>query len=360
MASRAPVGVGFPGLFACGCLLLGAWTGQSADLPLPVTTNLSGTEPPAVMAPDFREQQDVIQQAIEQTRSESEAAARRNAEALTQGLTFLLQSLEAQHRRELEVMQNSNRTTLLVAGVLAGVGFLGMFCLAFFLMRATNRLTEMAMAVPLSHALGPGPSPNALTAGDSHLVASPVELAGARFLGAIEQLEKRLHELEHTTPQTPIGEASNHPNGQPKPESETDPSVAKPDSEAKGVPDQHRSSTARESAADSSHAARVALVLAKGDTLLNLDKPGDALACFDEAVALDPQNADALVKKGTALEKLRRMDEAIACYDRAIAANSSLTTAYLYKGGAFNRLQRYEEALKCYEQALQTGQKALA
>ncbi len=358
MASRAPVGVGFPGLFACSWLLLGAWTGHPVDLPSPDTTNLSGTEPPAVMAPDFREQQDVIQQAIEQTRRESEAAARRNAEALTQGLTFLQQSLEAQHRRELEAMQNSNRTTLLVASVLAGVGFLGMLCLAFFLMRATNRLTEMAMVVPLSHALGPGPSPNALTAGDSHLVASPVELAGARFLSAIEQLEKRLHDLEHTTPQTPIGEASNRPNGQPK--SETDPSVAQPDSEAEGVPDQHRSSTARESAADSSHAARVALVLAKGDTLLNLDKPGDALACFDEAVALDPQNADALVKKGIALERLRRMDEAIACYDRAIAANSSLTTAYLYKGGAFNRLQRYEEALKCYEQALQTGEKALA
>ena len=304
----------------------------------------------------------MIQQAIEQTRREAEAAAMRNAEALTQRLTLIQQSLEAEHKRELEAVQSSNRTALMVAGALAATGLLGMFCLAFFLMRATNRLTEVAMTVPLSHALGTGYSPNVLTAGDSHLaVGNPTELASARFLGAIEQLEKRLRELEQTA-QAASGGTSGHANEQPN--RETAKAEANSDTKAAASttphdPEKNRSAW-QEPASDSSHPPHVALLLAKGQTLLSLDKPAEALACLEEVIALDPRNAEALIKRGNALERLRRTEEALECYDRAIAVDSSLTTAYLYKGGVFNRLQRFEEALKCYEQALQTEQKTLA
>ena len=364
MASRARVGFFGTGLFACVWLLCGANTLYPADSSSPDTTNtVSGAEPTPAVTPNFQEQQDVIQQAIEQTRREAEAAARRNTEVLAQRLTLIQQLLEAQHRRELEAVQNSNWTTLMVAGALAATGLLGMFCLAFFLMRATNRLTDAAMAVPLSHALGPGPTHNVLTAGDAPLaVGSPAEFAGERFLGAIEQLEKRLHELEHTTQYVPSGGAGSHANGQPK--LETAKSEPNPDSESHGGATGHEpgeeQTAAQQPAADSGHASHIALLLAKGQTLLSLDKPVEALACFEEVIALEPRHAEALVKKGNALEKLRRTEEAIECYDRAIAADHSLTTAYLYKGGVFNRLQRFEEALKCYEQALQTEQKTLA
>ena len=169
MASHARLQFLRAGLFACVWLVCGAWSGRSADSLSPGATNVSGAEPAPVGAPTFQEQQDVIQQAIEQTRREVEAAAMRNVEALTQRLTLIQQSLETQHQREVEAVQRSNRTALMVAGALAATGLLGMFCLAFFLMRATNRLTEVAMAVPLSHALGTGYSPNVLTAGDSPL-----------------------------------------------------------------------------------------------------------------------------------------------------------------------------------------------
>ena len=91
--------------------------------------------------------------------------------------------------------------------------------------------------------------------------------------------------------------------------------------------------------------------------MLKLDKPEAALACFEEALALDPANTDALVKKGAALERLQRLVEAVDCYDRAIAADKSMTMAYLYKGGVFNRMERYTEALECYERALNTKDK---
>jgi len=76
------------------------------------------------------------------------------------------------------------------------------------------------------------------------------------------------------------------------------------------------------------------------------------LACFEEVLAVEPNNTEALIKRGQALEKLRRTQEAIESYDRVIAADSSLTVAYLYKGGVFNRLEQFDKALECYEQAL--------
>jgi tetratricopeptide (TPR) repeat protein len=346
------------GLSVCVGLFWGARTVHSADSSSSGATNLSGAQPAPAVFPGFLEQQDVIQQAIEQTRRETEASAKRNTEMLAQRLAEFQRSLETQHQRELEVMQSSNRTVLMIAGVLAGAGLLGMFCLAFFLMRATNRLTETTVTVPFTPSLGPGRAPDALTAGDTHLTpGNPAELAGARFLGAIEQLEKRLHELEHTAqPEA----AANHANGEPKLE------TAKPTAGSEtGFGGNAPQSTepgafSSEVTLDSGRAPRAALLLAKGQALLGLDQAAEALACFDEVIALDPRHAEALVKKGNALEKLRRTEEALECYDRALEADSSLTTAYLYKGGVFNRLQRYEDALKCYEQALQTEQQTLA
>ena len=103
--------------------------------------------------------------------------------------------------------------------------------------------------------------------------------------------------------------------------------------------------------------ARIALLLGKGQALLNLQQADTALTCFDEVIALDSTNAEAFVKKGMALERLGKLDEAIDCYDRAIALDESMTMAYLSKGGVFNRLERYGEALQCYEQALRAQQK---
>src|SRR5438270_12096810 len=115
MASHARLQFLRTGLFTCVWLVCGAWSGDSAESLSPGATNVSAAEPAPVGVPTFQEQQDVIQQVIEQTRREPEAAALRNAEALTQRLTLIQQSLDAQHKRELEAVQSSSRTALLVS-----------------------------------------------------------------------------------------------------------------------------------------------------------------------------------------------------------------------------------------------------
>ncbi len=93
-------------------------------------------------------------------------------------------------------------------------------------------------------------------------------------------------------------------------------------------------------------------LIRKGLSLLNGGQAEASLACFDEALALDPQNGETLVKRGTALERLQRTEDAISSYERAIGLDESLTMAYLLKGAALIRLNRHEEAAECYRRAV--------
>ena len=284
-----------------------------------------------------QEQLHSAQLAIERTREEAEAAAKRNAEAMTARLQLIEQSLNLQRERELDAMKSSNRFTLVVGAAFGGLGVLTMLLTVLFLSRALKRSAEMGalFAGPFAH----GPATGRLAVGD----LSAPEPSGPRLLGAIERLEKRIHELESATvvPRPTIAPPANghHQNG----------GVEWP------VPPTSAAETVRETKQE-----RLTLVLGKGQTLLNLDHAEGALGCFDEALALDPNHAEAHLKKGTTLERLKRLEEALACYDRALSANPSLTLAYLQKGGVCNQLERFDEALECYEKALRPDPKGAA
>jgi len=289
----------------------------------------------------LQEQLRVTRLAIEHDRLEAEAASARSAEALASRLQAIEQSLASQRAQELEVLQSSNRLMLVVAATLAGAGLLTILLMAYSHWRTLNRLAEIAGALPAGTAIRVGPALPALDSGERGLVAaSPAEQSNLRLLDAVERLEKRLLELEHTAgPQW--SEAARANNG------------------LKGIPVESSvdGTAPPEEAAVVTDAGRITSLLGKGESLLNLDKAEAALACFDEALALAPNHTEALVKKGTVLERLRKLDEAIECYDRAIAADRSMTIAYLYKGGLFNRMARFSEALECYEQALRTQER---
>jgi tetratricopeptide (TPR) repeat protein len=284
----------------------------------------------------LQEQLHATQLAIEHSRTQAEAAAAETTKALAARLQSIEQSLAVQRSQELKAMESSNKVMLIVAGLFAALGFLAMVFMAYFQWRTISRLAEITAALPMAHALGSGPLAGALGVGDTHLLTvGPPEQSNQRLLGALEQLEKRIHELEHTTqPPLPAGSALTQEAGGPPPSSNGEPAPA--------------------DAAAAPEAARITVLLGKGQSLLNLDKAEEAVEAFDQVLALDANNPEALVKKGAALERLRKLDEAIACYDRAIAADGSLTVAYLYKGGLFNRMERFGEALQCYEQALRT------
>lgn len=271
-----------------------------------------------------QEQLHATQLAIERNRQETDAAAARSADALASRLQGIEQALAEQRTQELETMQSSNRVMLIVAGSFAGLGFVALLLTAYFQWRIVSRLADISAGLPYGHTL---------PADDAHRLApGAAQESNQRLLGSLERLENRLQELEQAA-RLPLKE------GQPLP-----PAGAPVTSDSGSEPPS-------ESGPD---AARITVLLGKGQSLLNLDHAEEALACFDQVLALDATHPEALVKKGAALERLRKLDEAVACYDRAIAADNSLTVAYLYKGGLFNRMERFSEALECYEQALRT------
>jgi tetratricopeptide (TPR) repeat protein len=277
----------------------------------------------------LQEQLHATQLAVEQTRKDSDEVSAQSARVLSARLQAIEQALTAQRTQSLETMQSSNRVMLIVAGTFAGLGFIALLLMAYFQWRTVSRLAEITTTFPAAHAFGTPAPIAALGAGDSPVVTvSSAEPLNGRLLGAIDRLEKRINELE-THPSSAVhGEANaelDHARSQPNGDTEETPNLT--------------------------------LLLGKGQSLLNLDKPEEALACFEEVLTADPRHAEGLVKKGAALEKLRRLDEAAECYDRAITIDRNLTIAYLYKGGLFNRMERYGEALECYEQALRTQEK---
>jgi tetratricopeptide (TPR) repeat protein len=286
----------------------------------------------------LQEQLQATRLALERNRQEAEAAAARNSDALAGRLQSLEQTLAAQRSRELEIAQNSNRAMLTLAGALAAVGMIALLAMAYFQWQTVSRLAEISAGLPMARAPGGRRPFAALSAGDSALLTpGPVEQTNLRLHAALEQLEKRIGDLEHTTHRSWNDEA--------------------PDELTAAATNARRLATTPREGNHAPDAARIKVLLGKGQSLMNLDQAGEALRSFEEALSIEPAHPEALMKKGSALEQLGKLDEALACYDQVLAADRSLTLAYIAKGGLFNRMQRFKEALECYEQALATREK---
>jgi tetratricopeptide (TPR) repeat protein len=294
----------------------------------------------------LQEQLHLTQLSVERNRKEARETATQSSEALAGRLQSIEQTLSTQRARELESIQGSNRVLLILAGTFASVGFVAMLLMSFFQWRTVNRLAQLPASFA-NAALGSGPFRKELTrAADPVVSVAPAEESSLRLLTAIEQLEKRLYGLEHTT-RSSLSETAS-PNGLHEGSSHSDDNgrsldaamVVSGPAEPNGEQNEH-----------------VAGLLGKGQSMLSLDDPHGAIVCFDELLRMDPHNAEGWVRKGTALERLQQLDQAVECYDRAIQANQSLTIAYLHKGGLFNRMERFNEALECYEKALRTQEK---
>jgi tetratricopeptide (TPR) repeat protein len=190
-------------------------------------------------------------------------------------------------------------------------------------------------ALPTNRQLTAG---TALIASNSNLPEPPETPVGAvtqRFLGAMEQLEKRIAELEHTAAGTAPDAAADSPAlGEAQPGSGNggpyEFSVSALNRKQYG-PTDPTAGAATDPAA---------LWLGKGQALLNLGLASDAVACFEQAVALNPAcAANAYLRRGMAFENLQQMEAAI-------------------ESAVYNRLQRYREALDCYDNALQCERKS--
>jgi tetratricopeptide (TPR) repeat protein len=330
----------FLNLFFVFCVIALAFCAQAQDSP--ETNSMTDAVAPAetISAADtmraylrLQEQIHETQLAIERSARDNELASIRNAAALSNRLQAVEQTVDMQRAHELEIV----RAMMIIAGAFVVIGFFALLLTAYFHWRAVGKLAEIAAALPAARGLGEMPTVSALGLGENPLL---LEQSNNRLLGALERLEKRISEIERGNSNGHLTDGSNGAKSLRAPETASD--IA---------PRQKIIS------APTDHSDEITSLLGKGHNFLDRDEIEQALACFDEALALNPQHVETLVKKGEALERLRRADDAIECYNRAIAADNTMTIAFLHKGGLLNRMERFDEAMECYEQALRTQEK---
>jgi predicted O-linked N-acetylglucosamine transferase (SPINDLY family) len=99
---------------------------------------------------------------------------------------------------------------------------------------------------------------------------------------------------------------------------------------------------------------------ALGMTLSRLQRTDEALACYDDLIALKPDFVDAHIKRGLLLSGRGRFVEAITSFDNVIAIDPHHSDALLHKGEALHYLGRFADAIACYNQILSTKPDHLA
>ena len=90
----------------------------------------------------------------------------------------------------------------------------------------------------------------------------------------------------------------------------------------------------------------------RGVVLDRLGRHADAVASFDQALALQPRDVAALVNRGNAQHALRSFAEALGSFDRALAIAPRNVEARYNRGNALLAMDRHEEALASFDEAI--------
>ncbi|MEH1768995.1 MAG: CHAT domain-containing protein, partial [Nostoc sp.] len=90
----------------------------------------------------------------------------------------------------------------------------------------------------------------------------------------------------------------------------------------------------------------------RGVVLDNLGRFEEAIASYDRAIEIKPDNDSAWINRGSTLDKLGRFEEASASYDRAIEIKPDNDSAWYNRGITLDKLGRFEEAIASFDNAL--------
>lgn len=94
------------------------------------------------------------------------------------------------------------------------------------------------------------------------------------------------------------------------------------------------------------------LLLAKGQHLKALRRPGPALECLEEALAIDGSLTDAWFEKADILETLGHLPQSLVAYDQVLQQDPKRVNAWCDRGHVLGRMGQFAEALRSYESAL--------
>ena len=89
-----------------------------------------------------------------------------------------------------------------------------------------------------------------------------------------------------------------------------------------------------------------------GNTLFDQRSYEDAVAAYDQGLALAPDRFYGHYNRGIALALLGRYEEVVAALDRTLALVPTFPAAHINKGKALEKLGRTEEAWVVYTRAL--------
>ena len=92
------------------------------------------------------------------------------------------------------------------------------------------------------------------------------------------------------------------------------------------------------------------LLLFTGGLVKNdLKQYKEAIADFDKAIELNPEDAEAYYNRGSAKDDLKQHKEAIADYDKAIELNPKFSAAYNNRGVVKGKLKQHKEAIADFD-----------
>ena len=89
-----------------------------------------------------------------------------------------------------------------------------------------------------------------------------------------------------------------------------------------------------------------------GNILRALDRPGEAMACYEGALALASDAVDSLYNLGNTCQDLGQPDRAIAYFERALRLRPDAIELHHNLGSALQDLGQLDEAIACYRKAL--------
>ncbi len=96
-----------------------------------------------------------------------------------------------------------------------------------------------------------------------------------------------------------------------------------------------------------------ALLFNAAKALSTLQRDTEALEYHRRAISLDPENPDIWLNYGRSLDNLRQREDALTCYEKSVTLRPNMPEGWFNKGKIFGELKRYEEALQAYIAAYQ-------
>jgi tetratricopeptide (TPR) repeat protein len=65
---------------------------------------------------------------------------------------------------------------------------------------------------------------------------------------------------------------------------------------------------------------------------------------YNQAIKLNPENADAFINRGNTYTKLKQFEKAIQDYNQAIKLNPKHPDAFINRGNTYTDLKQFEKA----------------